>query len=258
MRFFYLTIFAFLIALSGCTMHPPSASGFMEAAEQGQKDEKVRVLTARAEKINFSLSGDEWNIPIALETTTARRSGYVSGWGVLPSPYVTFGYANENFGWRSWVSAIWLGITVGAICATGICFESDGDDDYSYSYSYHEEEDDIDIVELNSFLAAWTQLFSGGFSVIEQLPIGDFLRLGFEQYICRNFWLNFSNFGEQEDFGNVEIGVGAYASFRIGDRHRVSFDAHYGILDFNTRKPRLSLALTYSNTIFYESASSIK
>ena len=52
MRFFYLTIFAFLIALSGCTMHPPSASGFMEAAEQGQNDEKVRVLTARAEKIN--------------------------------------------------------------------------------------------------------------------------------------------------------------------------------------------------------------
>jgi hypothetical protein len=129
MRFFYLTILAILIALSGCTMHPPSASGFMETAEQGQNDEKVRVLTARAEKINFSLSGDEWNIPIALETTTATRSGFVSGWGILPSPYVTFGYADKYFGWRSWVSAIWLGITVGAICATGACFEDDGDDD---------------------------------------------------------------------------------------------------------------------------------
>ena len=106
MRSFYLTILAILIALSGCTMHPPSASGFMETAEQGQNDEKVRVLTARAEKINFSLSGDEWNIPIALETTTATRSGFVSGWGILPSPYVTFGYADKYFGWRSWVSAI--------------------------------------------------------------------------------------------------------------------------------------------------------
>lgn len=259
MRYFYLTIFAFLIALSGCTMHPPSASGFMEAAEQGQNDEKVRVLTARAEKINFSLSGDEWNIPIALETTTAKRSGYVGGWGLLPSPYVTFGYADKYFGWRSWVSAIWLGITVGAICATGVCFEDDDDDDdYSYSYSYHDDEDDVDIVELGSFLDAWTQLFSGGLSFIEQLPIGDFLRIGLEEYICRNFWLNFSNFGEQEDFGNVEIGMGAYVSFRISDKHRISFDAHYGILDFNPKKPRLSLALTYSNTILYESASSIK
>ena len=260
MRFFYLTIFAVLIALSGCTMHPPSASGFMEAAEQGQNDEKVRVLTARAEKINFSLSGDEWNIPIALETTTAKRSGYVGGWGLLPSPYVTFGYADKYFGWRSWVSAIWLGITVGAVCATGICFdEDDDDDDYSYSASYYDdEEDDVDIIELASFLDAWTQLFSGGLSFIEQLPVGDFLRIGIEQYICRNFWLNFSNFGKQDDFGNVELGVGAYVSFRISDRHRISFDAHYGILDFNPKKPRLSLALTYSNTILFEAASSIK
>ena len=257
MRYFYLTIFAFLIALSGCTMHPPSASGFMEAAEQGQNDEKVRVLTARAEKINFSLSGDEWNIPIALETTTARRSGYVGGWGLLPSPYVTFGYADKYFGWRSWVSAIWLGITIGAICATGVCFYDDDDDDYSYSASYYDDEDEVDLVELGSFLDAWTQLFSGGLSFIEQLPIGDYFRIGFEQYLCRNFWLNFSNFGEQEDFGNVEIGLGAYVSFRTG-QHRISLDAHYGLLDFNTHKPRLSLALTYSNVIVYESASSIK
>lgn len=256
MRYFYLTILAFLIALSGCTMHPPSASGFMEAAEQGQKDEKVRVLTARAEKINFSLSGEEWSIPIALETTTANRSGFVSGWGVLPSPYVTFGYATEYFGWRSWVSAIWLGVTVAAICATGVCIDSDSDDDYSSDY--HENQEDIDLIELNSFLAVWTELFSGGFSIIEQLPVGDFVRIGLEQYICRNFWLNFSNFGEQEDFGNMEVGVGAYVSFRINDKHRISFDAHYGLLDFNSKKPRLSLALTYSNVITYASASSIK
>ena len=121
----------------------------------------------------------------------------------------------------------------------------------------HLYEDDIDLVELGSFLDAWTQLFSGGLSFIEQLPIGDYFRIGFEQYICRNFWLNFSNFGEQEDFGNVEIGLGAYVSFRTG-QHRISLDAHYGLLDFNTHKPRLSLALTYSNVIVYESASSIK
>ena len=255
MRYFYLTLFAFLIALSGCTMHPPSASGFMEAAEQGQNDEKVRVITGSAEKINFSLSGDEWNIPIALETTTASRSGFVTGWGLLPSPYVTFGYADKYFGWRTWVSAIWLGVTIGAICATGVCFEDDSEDDYSYSY--YDDEDDADLVELNSFLAAWTELFSGGLSFIEQIPVGDFMRIGFEQYICRNFWLNWGKIDSQEDFGNVEIGVGAYVSFRI-DKHRISLDAHYGLLDFNTEKPRLSLALTYSNIIRYESASSVR
>jgi hypothetical protein len=51
--------------------------------------------------------------------------------------------------------------------------------------------------------------------------------------------------------------VGAYMSFRVNN-HRVSLDAHYGLLDFNTRKPRLSLAITYSNVLVYESASSIK
>jgi len=260
MRFIYLTFFAVLIALSGCTMHPPSASGFMEAGEQGSNDEKVRVLTARAEKINFSLSGDEWNIPIALETTTSSRSGYVTGWGLLPSPYFTFGYANKHFGWRSWVSAIWLGVTVGAICATGLCLDEDSDDDdYDYDYysSDYDEEAEMDLIELNSFLAAWTELFSGGLSFIEQIPIGDFMRIGFEQYICRNFWLNWGAIDAQEDFGNVEVGLGAYVSFRV-NRHRISLDAHYGILDFNTDKPRLSLALTYSNILHYASASSIK
>ena len=83
------------------------------------------------------------------------------------------------------------------------------------------------------------------------------MRIGFEQYICRNFWLNWGSIEAQEDFGNVELGLGAYVSIRL-DKHRISFDAHYGILDFNTKKPRLSLALTYSNVLVYESASSIK
>ena len=98
------------------------------------------------------------------------------------------------------------------------------------------------------WLAAWTELFSGGFSLIQQIPIGDALRIGVEEYICRNIWLNFSDFGEQEDFGNVELGVGGYVSFRLGI-HRLSLEARYAMLDFNPSKPRLTVSLTYNYSV---------
>ena len=240
MRFFYLTVLAFLIALSGCTMHPPSASGFMETVERANKGEDTDVYTARAEKINFSLSGDEWEIPIGLEHTWSIANDFVMGWGLLPSPYVTFGMGGKYFGWRSWVSALWLGITVALVCEAGDCGD-DSDDDYSYSYTSDEE-----YIAINSMLDAWMELFSGGFSLIEQLPIGDFVRIGFEQYICRNFWLNLGWIDDQLDFGNIEAGLGAYVSFRF-DEHRISVDARYGLIDLNTRKPRLTIGITYSN-----------
>lgn len=250
MRFFYLTALAFLIALSGCTMHPPSASGFMESLELSREGENNRVYTARLEKINFSMQGNEWEIPLGLETTKGYANGFVTGWGLLPSPYFMFGQGNKYFAWRTWVSAIWLGITVALVCETGAC-DDDGDSD-SYSY-YDDEYDDYDYVAINSLLDAWMELFSGGFSVIEQIPIGDFIRIGFEQYICRNFWLNLGWIDDQLDFGNVEVGVGSYVSFRLG-AHRISLDARYGILDFNPKKPRLSIGLSYSNSILFGSA----
>ena len=250
MRFFYLTVLAFLIALSGCTMHPPSASGFMESLELSREGENNRVYTARLEKINFSMQGNEWEIPLGLETTKGYANGFVTGWGLLPSPYFMFGQGNKYFAWRTWVSAIWLGITVALVCETGAC-DDEGDSD-SYSY-YDDEYDDYDYVAINSLLDAWMELFSGGFSVIEQIPIGDFIRIGFEQYICRNFWLNLGWIDDQLDFGNVEVGVGSYVSFRLG-AHRISLDARYGILDFNPKKPRLSIGLNYSNSILFGSA----
>ena len=250
MRFFYLTVLAFLIALSGCTMHPPSASGFMESLELSREGENNRVYTARREKINFSMQGNEWEIPLGLETTKGYANGFVTGWGLLPSPYFMFGQGNKYFAWRTWVSAIWLGITVALVCETGAC-DDEGDSD-SYSY-YDDEYDDYDYVAINSLLDAWMELFSGGFSVIEQIPIGDFIRIGFEQYICRNFWLNLGWIDDQLDFGNVEVGVGSYVSFRLG-AHRISLDARYGILDFNPKKPRLSIGLNYSKSILFGSA----
>ena len=250
MRFFYLTVLAFLIALSGCTMHPPSASGFMESLELSREGENNRVYTARLEKINFSMQGNEWEIPLGLETTKGYANGFVTGWVLLPSPYFMFGQGNKYFAWRTWVSAIWLGITVALVCETGAC-DDEGDSD-SYSY-YDDEYDDYDYVAINSLLDAWMELFSGGFSVIEQIPIGDFIRIGFEQYICRNFWLNLGWIDDQLDFGNVEVGVGSYVSFRLG-AHRISLDARYGILDFNPKKPRLSIGLSYSNSILFGSA----
>ena len=93
-----------------------------------------------------------------------------------------------------------------------------------------------------------TELFSGGFSLIQQIPIGDALRIGVEEYICRNIWLNFSDFGEQEDFGNVELGIGGYVSFRFGI-HRLSLEARYAMLDFNPSKPRLTVSLSYNYSI---------
>ena len=249
MKFFYLTALAFLIALSGCTMHPPSASGFMESIELVQEGENNRVYTARLEKINFSMQGNEWEIPVGLETTKGYSNHFVTGWGLLPSPYFTFGQGNKYIAWRSWVSAIWLGVTVALVCETGACFDEDGDDDYSYSYY----DDDYDYAEINSLLDAWMELFSGGFSVIEQIPIGDIVRIGFEQYICRNFWLNLGWVDDQLDFGNVEVGIGSYVSFRLGE-HRISVDARYGILDFNTKKPRLTFGVSYSNSILFGSA----
>ena len=240
MRFFYLTVLAVLVALSGCTMHPPSASGFMETVERASQGEDTDVYTARAEKINFSLSGDEWEIPIGLEHTWSLSNDFIMGWGLLPSPYFTFGMGNKYFAWRSWVSAIWVGVTVALVCEAGDC--GDGSDDDYVS--------DEDYVAINSLLDAWMELFSGGFSLIEQLPIGEFVRIGIEQYICRNFWLNPGWIDDQRDFGNVEVGVGAYVSFRF-DEHRVSIDARYGLLDFNSRKPRLTFGVTYSNALLF-------
>ena len=78
MRFFYLTLIAVLITFSGCTMHPPSASGFMEAMERTiDGPDKSGVISATAKKNNFSMSADE------------RDSGYspprISSWGSATS-----------------------------------------------------------------------------------------------------------------------------------------------------------------------------
>lgn len=244
MRYFYLTVIAALLTLSGCTMHPPSASGFMEAMERTiDGPDKSGVISATAKKNNFSMSADEWEIPIGLEYVKSTNNGFVSGFGLLPSPYFVVGFGNQYLATRVWASAIWVGVTVAIVCASGYCSDDDEDGEYSYSY----ESDDDDIV-LDSWLAAWTELFSGGFSLIQQIPIGDALRIGVEEYICRNIWLNFSDFGEQEDFGNVELGIGGYVSFRFGI-HRLSLEARYAMLDFNPSKPRLTVSLSYNYSV---------
>ena len=56
------------------------------------------------------------------------------------------------------------------------------------------------------------------------------------------------DFGEQEDFGNVELGIGGYVSFRFGI-HRLSLEARYAMLDFNPSKPRLTVSLSYNYSI---------
>lgn len=245
MRFFYLTLIAVLITLSGCTMHPPSASGFMEAMERTiDGPDKYGVISATAKKNNFSMSADEWEIPIGIEYVSSTNNGFVSGFGLLPSPYFVAGFGNKYLATRIWASAIWVGVTVAIICAPGYCTDDEDGDDASYSYDYDSDDD----IVLDSWLDAWTELFSGGFSLIQQIPIGNALRIGVEEYICRNLWLNFSDFGEQEDFGNVELGVGGYVSFRLGI-HRLSLEARYAMLDFNPSKPRLTVSLTYNNAI---------
>lgn len=219
-----LSVFLFpaAVLLSGCSMHPPSASSFMQAVENGGY-----AASISAKKLYNNLSEDEWEMPVGLDLVSSNANGIALGVGLLPSPYFTIGTGNKYFGVRTWMSALWLGAMLAV-------FDESNNEDLS-------EEDKETIDDITSVLL---NLFSGGFSIIEQLPIGSIVRIGLEEFIARNFWISH---WEQDDFSNFEVGAGAYLTINAYNHH-FTFEGRYSLIDFNIDKDRLTLSLIYTLT----------
>ena len=220
-----------LLILAVCSMHPPSSTAFMEALEQSYDGKNTSSYSVKVQHIKYSHSADEWDLPVGFEKSTAVSPGYVVGWGLLPSPYFHAGGGNKYIAIKGWVSTIWL-------AAFTALYADDEDNSSEATESYSDDEETLDELTLFVF-----ELFSGGFSFIQQLPIGDHLRIGVEEYISRNFWIAHLT---QEDFSNVECGIGPYISFRTR-QHRFAVESHFGLIDFSDKK-RWTIGLTYTYT----------
>lgn len=212
------------LLFSGCSMHPPSASGFMQAVEKSSGDKSSSNISVSAKKLYSNLSPDEWEMPLGIDYISANN-GFAFGLGLLPSPYITFGEGNKYFAARTWISAVWAGAMLALLKA------ADNED--------NTEEDEKEIAD---FAGVLMELFSGGISFIEQLPITNYVRIGIEEYIARNFWISH---WKQEDFSNSEVGLGSFITINAS-QHHFSLEGRYGIIDFNVDKPRLTLSLIYT------------
>ena len=193
-------------------MHPPSSTAFMEALEQSYDGKNTSSYSVKVQHIKYSHSADEWDLPVGLEKSKALSPGYVVGWGVLPSPYFHAGGGNKYIAVKGWVSAIWL-------AAFTALFAEDEDESSEENESYSSDEETLDDLTLFVF-----ELFS-------------------EEYISRNFWIAHLT---QEDFSNVECGIGPYISFRT-NQHRFAVESHFGLIDFSDKK-RWTIGLTYTYT----------
>jgi len=239
-----LLVTAFMALLTtGCTMHPPSAAGFMEAIETAKSDnEDFRIYSGRIEHIRYNMSDDEWEMPVALETTRGYNGTHyagVTGWGLLPSPYFMLGAGTPYYGIRTWISSLWLTpIFLQAAKVSCLFTEDDVESCYDEEESSDDEEDSYDMEDIgNTF-----KLFAGGASIVLQAPIGRHVRIGIEGFVARNVWVTKL---DQEDFSNAEIGYGGYASVRIAS-HRFSLEARHSYVDFKFKKTRLTLAIVYN------------
>ena len=198
----------------------------MESLEQSLDNKTSASYSVKVQHIKYSHSADEWDLPVGVEQSKAFSPGFVAGWGLLPSPYFHAGTGNKNIAIRGWISAIWL--------AAFTALYAKEDDDSS-------DNDDKTVDDLTTFVF---ELFSGGISFIQQLPIGDHFRIGVEEYISRNIWIAHYT---QEDFSNVESGIGPYISYKT-NRHRFSVESHFGVIDFSPQKKRWTIGLTYTYT----------
>ncbi len=242
------TIFSIclLLLLNGCTMHPPSASAFMGAAESY----KVRTVTVRGETSKYESKDDGWDVPVAVDVLKTDGVGFVWGYGFLPSPYVTWGRVSEYFGFRVWLSAPWAITTLAMLCP--VCFTGEEDDESSEDWYESESDDDDDDMDYVEFLGYWAGAFSGGSSIIEQIPIGSVVRIGFEQYIARS--LKF--FSKDEDTV-AEAGFGGYLSLNF-KYLSVGLDVHYGFMNFDSNRKRIAASLNVSFHYGREFSSHVK
>jgi len=216
----------------------------MEAIETAKaSNEDNRIYSGRIEHIRYNMSDDEWEMPVALETTRGYRGSQyvgVTGWGLLPSPYFMIGAGNQYYGIRTWISALWLTPIFLQAAKIGCLFtEDDMDSCYDDESSTTEYEDDeYDMEDMGNIF----KLFAGGASIVLQAPIGRHVRLGIEGFAARNVWITKL---DQEDFSNAEIGYGGYASVKVAN-HRFSLEARYSYVDFKFKKTRLTLAIVYN------------
>jgi hypothetical protein len=220
---FYTLAFMAALVLSGCSVtiiHPPSAASFMEKNEDKLVSNAVGFVTL-GDRVNYR-SGDvyiaegvkevehsnEWHEdwayrsiewPVGAQVSFQKSKGYFKyGFGFdFASPFVQAGLVSDYFGIMGWSNlCLWQ-------------FEK-------IEYAYFQ--------------------WGGGVSVIEQLPIGDNLRIGLTQHLSRNGreasmvvrGAVVIGYGRSAPVFYDEIGGGGYVSFVPGEKTRVGLEFRYG------------------------------
>lgn len=233
----FLVLFVLALLFSGCsisTIHPPSASAFMEISEKpilynvsasfvggtfvtdghfSYETDKVSKQQIDVDKWEYR--DTEWNVEF--NTSMLKKKGYFRyGFGIdFMTPFVQAGFASDYFGLMGWSNlCLWQ-------------FEK-------YEHAYFQ--------------------WGGGISLIEQLPIGGNFRVGLTQHLSRNG--REAIIKESQDFDLApnlsraapvfydEVGGGGYISFVSGDSTRVGIEFRYGYdltykmvkMDYNTYK----------------------
>ena len=200
--------------LTGCNtmlVHPPSASAFMENDRDGfVRDASISATVGGVaydfipkkyvkREVNEEYSYREEESPVEVAVSFQRRYGYFKyGFGFdLLSPYIQVGFVSDYFGVMGWSNlCLWQ-------------FEK---------------------VEHKYF--QW----AGGVSVIEQLPIGNGVRIGLTQHLSRNGRENIAHGIYDMGFSIPtptpifydEIGGGAYVSFGVGTGTNVGIEFRLG------------------------------
>lgn len=231
----FLVLFVLALLFSGCsisTIHPPSASAFMEISEKptlynasvsgmgGSFNntsgpvlyETDKVLKRHRSDYKWEYRDIEWNFEF--NASMLKKKGYFRyGFGLdFTTPFVQAGFASDYFGLMGWSN----------LCLWQL---------EKYEYAYFQ--------------------WGGGISLIEQLPIGDNFRMGLTQHLSRNGREAVKRVNGEFDFTPTaapvfydEVGGGGYISFVPGDSTRVGIEFRYGYdltykmvkMDYNTYK----------------------
>jgi len=237
MRYLLVSI-TILLLLTGCTMHPPSTAAFMDATERSAKypGESRQAFTVRGEYSQYAVKDDGWDFPASLEYLFSKN-GLTWGAGLLPSPYFTAGFGDKYYGVRTWISAPWL---IGTLSVIGLLSDDDDDEEYE------DKDDRYDVDDLGDLPALWFVTFAGGVSFIQQLPLGEFVRIGIEEFIARDVWIPVR---DNNEWSAIEAGLTAYISYRQS-KFDIAIEGRYSILDMDPDRYRLGISLTASYFVF--------
>ena len=213
-----LLLAAVMLVLAGCSVaiiHPPSAATFMEkrdgaflkggsvSAYWGDLVSSNKEPLPKHEikqEVNEDWYYYENEIPVQVDISLQRSFGFFKyGVGLdFVTPYVEAGFFSKYLGLMGW----------------------------SNLFPWQHE-------KINYKSLQW----GGGISLIEQLPIGDNLRLGLTQHLSRN-GREGRTYGDAAEGGfgiptstpvfYDEIGGGGYLSFVPGEKIRIGVEFRYG------------------------------